>query len=116
MDNIRIAKGLGWFSLGLGLTQLLAPLRLSRLIGVGDRRRVMRAMGAREVLHGLAILAPRSPRPGIWSRVAGDALDTGLLVSTLSDTRTSKGRVAGALAMVLPIGVLDFLIARRLRA
>ncbi len=116
MDNVRIAKGLGWFSIGLGLTQLLAPLRLSRLIGVGDRRRVMRAMGAREVLHGLAILVPRSPKPGVWSRVAGDALDTGLLVSALNGSRTKKGRVVGALAMVLPIGVLDFLTAQRLRA
>lgn len=115
MNDVRIAKGLGWFSIGLGLTQLLVPLRLGRLIGVGDRRRVMRAMGTREVMHGLAILAPRSPKAGVWSRVAGDALDMGLLVSALNGARTNKGRVAGALAVVLPVGVLDFLTARRLR-
>src|SRR5690606_8646744 len=122
MNVERTARGLGWFSLGLGLTQLLAPVRLGRLIGVGDRRHLMRAMGAREVPHGLAILAPsrRAPgvgarAPGVWSRVAGDALDTGLLAAALAGEQNERGRVAGALLAVLPIGVLDFLTARRLR-
>lgn len=75
----------------------------------------MRAMGAREVLHGLAILGPNNPTVGVWSRMAGDALDTGLLVSALRGSRTQKGRVAGALAAVLPIGVLDVWTAQRLR-
>ena len=30
----RLAKGLGWFSIALGLTQLLAPDGMARLIGV----------------------------------------------------------------------------------
>ncbi|HEV2070555.1 MAG TPA: hypothetical protein VGR26_12245, partial [Acidimicrobiales bacterium] len=30
----RLAKGLGWFSIGLGVPQVLAPGRMNRLIGV----------------------------------------------------------------------------------
>ena len=109
----QLARGLGWFSIGLGLTQLLAPVRLGRAIGVGDRRPFMQAMGAREVLHGIAVLAPHSPKMGLWSRVVGDVLDTGLLVGALAGPCNDKRRVLGALVMVLPVGVLDLLAARR---
>ena len=32
----RRARGLGWFSIGLGLAQLAAPRTLSRIIGLPD--------------------------------------------------------------------------------
>ena len=34
----RLAKGLGWFSLGLGMTELLAPRFIARISGVSERR------------------------------------------------------------------------------
>src|SRR4051812_29473835 len=32
----KLAQGLGWFSIGLGVAQIVAPRRMSRLIGVKD--------------------------------------------------------------------------------
>jgi len=79
-NQIKLARGLGFFSIGLGLAETLRPHHLARAIGVSRRHsRLIRAMGMREIGNGLAIVAePKDPR-WMWSRVAGDALDLGLL-------------------------------------
>jgi hypothetical protein len=116
--NLRnLAKGLGWFSLGLGATQLLAPEWLGRQIGVGEEKAgVMRALGAREALTGISVLMQRKPTLPIWGRVAGDAMDLALLAAALRSPRSERGRVAGATGMVLGVGLLDYACARMLQA
>ena len=56
-DNAqRRARGLGWFSIGLGLAQIGAPRSLARLIGIRDdeeTRNTMFAIGLREITSGL---------------------------------------------------------------
>jgi hypothetical protein len=55
-----LATFLGWFSVGLGATQLIAPRELTRMIGLRPTRRrttVMQLMGVREIAHGAAILS-----------------------------------------------------------
>jgi hypothetical protein len=90
------------------------PDRLSRRLGLRDARTVLRAMGAREILSGVGILAPRNPTVGLWSRVAGDAMDLGLLGVAAAKSRNRK-MVAGAIGMVAAISALDLLYARRLQ-
>src|SRR5688572_11318671 len=78
----RWASALAWFSVGLGVTQLVAPRALAKLIGARDRgrtRTTMRALGARELMVGLGLLRARKTAPWLWSRVAGDIVDLGLL-------------------------------------
>src|SRR5579871_4480437 len=81
---------LGWFSLGLGAAEVVAPRRVSRLIGVKPSvptRTLMRALGGRELLAGVGIFMVE-PTTFLWSRVAGDAMDMALLMRTLkSDAR-----------------------------
>jgi uncharacterized membrane protein len=116
-EGVRLARGLGWFSVGLGLAELAAPGSLARMIGVrGDRRtrKTMRALGAREVAQGVAILSrPRRAGP-VWSRVAGDAIDLALLGWSMRSKRTSTARVSGAIAAVLGVTALDMFASRRL--
>src|SRR5579883_2330486 len=48
----RLANGLGWFSIGLGLAEVIAPGALAQLIGVPETdnsRKVLRAYGLREI-------------------------------------------------------------------
>jgi hypothetical protein len=116
MESRKMAKGLGWFSIGLGLTELVAPRWLGRTIGVGERTTLLRAMGAREVVTGVGVLSQRRPALGMWGRVAGDLLDMGLLVAALRSDYSQKGRVAGATGMVLGVGLLDLLCARQLQS
>jgi len=113
MNEMKLAKGLGWFSIGLGLTQLLAPGWLGRKIGIGEKTGLLRALGARETLSGVGLLMADKKSPGLWARVAGDVMDVALLAAALKSDRTERGRVAGATGMVLGVGLLDLMCARQ---
>jgi len=112
-----LANFLGWFSIGLGAAEALAPGGIARLIGVesdGRNRNVIRAMGLREIGHGLAILTNQRPTKAVWSRVAGDALDLGLLGRALANPDNGRGRTLFATANVLAVTALDVMCAREL--
>ena len=114
MRDVRIAKGLGIFSIGLGLTELLAPRWLGRFIGAGEEhRRLVQLFGVREIAAGITILAAPRPRKGLWARVVGDALDIAALVAALRSSG-QRGRVAGALGAVAGVTALDVYTATRL--
>lgn len=55
MNSIQLAKGLGWFSLGLGLTQMAAPGRMARGLGLPVSAALVGLFGMREVGAGLAV-------------------------------------------------------------
>src|SRR4051812_16308227 len=112
--QLRLARGLGWFSIGLGLAEVLAPGGLAKMIGVPERRALFRALGFREIASGVAILTQTQPAPGLWSRVGGDAMDLALLGAAFGSGRTSKGRLAGAVAAVAGVTALDVICSKRL--
>ena len=109
-----VASSLGWLSIGLGLAEIAAPRALSRFLGLDDHRHLIRALGLREIASGVGILSSL-PRPAgwVWSRVAGDALDIGLLLAALGHT-SKPGRVLGALAAVGGVTALDTMTGDRL--
>lgn len=114
-SGARRAEALGWFSLGLGFAQLLAPRVIARLAGVNGRPHVaMRVIGAREIAIGVGILS--SARPGVyaWARVGGDAIDLAVLGAAMLKPRAKRARVALALAAVSGITVVDLVTARQL--
>jgi uncharacterized membrane protein len=113
----RLAGGLGWVSLGLGVAGLAAPRLLARLIGAPDRGptpAVLRAVGAREIACGLGLLSRPRPTGWMWARVAGDVMDLALLGSALRARRARPRRIATAAAAVAGVTALDALAARRL--
>jgi len=112
-----LADFLGVFSIGLGLAQVLAPEGMSKICGVKDaeaNRPVMRALGMREISHGIAILSRQQPEKAVWSRVAGDALDLALLGKVMANPENSRGRALFATANVLAVTALDVIAARQL--
>jgi hypothetical protein len=113
-DRDSLARFLGWFSIGLGTAELVMPKALSRLVGAdadGKAPRVMRLMGARELLHGTGILTSPRPTKWVWSRVVGDALDLGALALVLKNG-TGRKRTIFAIAQVAPVAVADVYEAR----
>jgi uncharacterized membrane protein len=108
-DAGRIAKALGWFSIGIGLAQLLAPRRVSRAIGVEQRPGLMRTLGVRELASGVGILSQRRQDNWLWTRVAGDAIDLALLGIAARTPGTARRRVALATGAVAGVAVLDLL-------
>lgn len=114
-DGGALAKGLGVFSVGLGIAELAAPHAVARLIGVDEVRRApvtLRVLGAREVASGLGVLA--SPRAAQLARVVGDAVDLALLGWALRSRCSRAERIGVAVASVLGVTVLDVIAARRL--
>lgn len=101
----RLARGLGWFSLGLGLSQLLAARRYTHALGVEGREGLVRLAGVRELTHGLLSLSV-DRKAGLWSRVGGDALDMALLAAALPNNR-KRPNVEKALWLVAGITLLD---------
>jgi uncharacterized membrane protein len=113
----RLARALGWASLGLGVAQLASPGAVSRLSGVDDSagaRGTVSLVGARELFHAAVLLGSREPAPGVWTRVAGDALDLTLLGQSLADrTGWRRRRVAAVTAAVAGITAVDLYTAVR---
>ena len=113
MNVEKLARGLGWFSLGLGALELVAPGKLARFLGLPSRRRLIRsAYGAREVAAGVGLLRQPVKAPFLVGRVGGDLLDIATLVKGLR-TSTKKRRVGIALANVLAVTLLDVIAAVR---
>jgi uncharacterized membrane protein len=112
----RLARGLGWFSMGLGIPQILTPGKVNELIGVEDtmsKRQMMRLVGLREIGAGVGIFSSQ-PKPAewLWGRVTGDAMDLALLGAAFSSPRNKKLRLIMATASVGAVTVLDILAAK----
>jgi uncharacterized membrane protein len=117
--DYSMAKALGWFSVGLGLVETLAPSAVANLIGVRDRsqnRTLLRSplYGPRELAAGVGLLTQAKPAGWLWARVAGDVLDITTLSSALKSRRNDRTRVAAALIAVLGVTAVDYLCAQEL--
>ena len=111
----KLAKGLGWFSIGLGMTELFAPGVIAKISGVPNSRPgLIRLYGLREIAAGIAIFSQQEPTAGLWSRVAGDALDLASLGMAFTSPGAKRGRVAFATANVLAVTALDLMAAKQL--
>jgi hypothetical protein len=116
-----LEQALGWASLALGVPQTLAPGAFNRAIGAPDGPRAklvtVLAGGARELSAGAGILAAERPWPvrTIVARVAGDALDMGLIVASWRSRPQDRNRwrLAVAAAAATAIGTADLLALAR---
>ena len=117
VDEEQLARGLGWFSIGLGLAELLAPRGVAKVAGVKGNTGLIQLLGLREIAHGVAIFAQgRRPAGALWARVAGDALDLACLGAAFASPDSDKARLAFATSNVLAVTALDLLCARQLSA
>jgi uncharacterized membrane protein len=113
----RVARGLGWLSIGLGLAQITAPGRVARMIGVDDdeaNRNTMVAIGVRELASGVGILARERPAGPVWTRVGGDVMDLALLGRALRSDDGQRNRLTAATAAVVGLTMLDVLAGQSL--
>jgi hypothetical protein len=113
----KLARSLGWFSVGLGLAEVLTPKFFARLIGVNKNHGLLLALcGMREIAVGLGLITRRRPAALLWSRVAGDILDLSLLGVAFGSARNHRDRVLAATAAVVGVTALDVVAARRMTA
>jgi hypothetical protein len=109
-----LARGLGVFSIALGLVEVMAARSLTRALGMEGNEALVRGYGLREIATGMGILAAKDPTPWIWGRVGGDALDIATLATGLEGDNPRKDNVVLALAAVAGATALDVYCAQTL--
>ena len=109
-----LARGLGLFSIALGVVEVAAPRALARALGMKGQEGLIAGYGVREIATGIGILASKDPTPWIWGRVAGDGLDLATLATALEDSNPKKGNVGIAMAAVAGVTALDLYCAQTL--
>lgn len=119
MQDIKAARALGWASLGIAATEVFGQGYVEEeLLGIDEHPHLMQALGAREAIAGVTILSQKSITPtlaaGLWSRVAGDAMDLALLATAATRTRKPVTLAANTL-VVLGITALDVFYAIRVQ-
>ena len=116
----QLARGLGWFSIGLGLMEIVAARALARRTGLQGRETLVRVHGVREMVNGVGILASRKPAPQsgwMWGRVVGDALDftTVSAAAARATARSPRSHPVAAMVAVAGVTMLDVACARSLQ-
>jgi hypothetical protein len=110
----KVARGLGWFSIGIGVAELLMPRMISRATGLRGHETLIRWYGVREIATGIGILSARDPAPWIWARVGGDALDLATLGARLPGNPADVAKTGAAIVAVAGVSAVDAACARSL--
>ncbi|MBV9508455.1 MAG: SRPBCC family protein [Acidobacteriia bacterium] len=113
-NNSGLTRFLGWFSIGLGAAEIIAPGAIALISGTRNNRGLIRFYGMREIGAGIGILTQRNPGPWLWSRVAGDLVDIASLIG--GARKNSGGATAFALASVAGVTALDVMCAQNCTA
>jgi hypothetical protein len=113
-SNDEMARGLGYFSLALGLSELVAPDAISRAVGLDGYHGLIRGYGGREIATGVAILTSHDPTPWVWGRIVGDVADIATVVAGAQ--KLTKPRTLFALGLLAGVTALDVFCASRLVA
>lgn len=108
------ARMLGWFSVGLGIAEVLLAGSVARAAGLRGQERLVRACGLREVATGVAILTASDPAPFVFARVAGDVMDAAVLGRQVLRGNPQSTSAATALVAVLGVSAADVACAQAL--
>jgi len=103
----RLARNLGWFSIGLGIVEFIAAEKVTGALGMRGKENLVRAYGIREIASGVMTLSV-DKRAGLNSRIAGDALDIATLATAIRPENPKRDNAVLAMLMVAGVTLLDF--------
>ena len=115
MDDHRLARILGWVTIGAGLSLCAAPGPLMNAFGMGERPNLGRFLGARDLVIGAGLLL-QGQNTAAWVRARGiaDALDGVLILGGAATGAFRRDRAPIGLAAAAGSGALSLWLARRL--
>lgn len=114
MDEHTLTRGIGWLSLGVGLSFMLAPETTAASFGMGRRRRLGRFLGAKDLAIGAGLLRGADPKPWLLARSVSDAQDAVLLLAGIASDAFPRRRAAFGLAVATSLCAASYALARRL--
>ncbi|RZI85501.1 MAG: hypothetical protein EOP38_04780 [Rubrivivax sp.] len=107
----QVARGLGWFSIGLGLIELLRPEPTARTVGARGGPRLVQAYGLREIATGVGLLTFKDPAPWLWARVVGDVVDAVTVGANIKTGNPGARNARFSLVAVMGVLALDAAVA-----
>jgi uncharacterized membrane protein len=110
----KLARSLGWLSIGLGIVETAAPQAMANVMGLSrNHRLLLRIFGLREIACGIGILTHRPP---FWMRlrVGGDAVDLAFLALAFTADNPNRARLGAVTAAVAAVTALDVLCSQEL--
>lgn len=114
MDEHDLARILGWVSIGVGLSIIAAPVPLMRAFGMGDRPKLGRFLGVRDLVLGAGILWGQNTRAWVRARGVADTLDGALIIGGAATGAFRRERAAIGFAAAAGFSALNYWLARRL--
>ncbi len=114
MDEYRLARTLGWVSIGVGLAAVAAPGPLMNALGLGDRPNLGRFLGARDLVLGMGLLRAQNTATWCQARGIADALDVALIIGGAATGAFRRDRAPIGVATGAGFSALSFWLARQL--
>ena len=115
VDEHKLARSIGWLSVGVGLALVVAPKLTVRVFGMGERPNLGRFLGMRDLVIGAGLLSRReNPAPWLRARALSDAGDATLLLAGAASGVFPRGRAMFGFAVASAFSVFGFILTRRL--
>lgn len=115
MDVHKIARGIGWLSIAVGLQLVVAPRSGTRNFGMGERPILGRVMGVRDLVIGAGLLRGEDTRTWLLARGINDAVDAAIIVGGAASGAFPRDRAPVGLAVATSLSIASLLLAERLR-
>ena len=115
MDDHRLARILGWVTIGAGLSLCAAPGPLMTSFGMGNRPNLGRFLGTRDLVIGTGLLLQgQNTAALVRARGIADALDGVLILGGMATGAFRRDRAPIGLAAAAGSSALSLWLARRL--
>lgn len=115
MDEHKLARGIGWLSVVVGLQLIVAPKSGTRNFGMGERPTLGRVMGVRDLVVGAGLLRGRDTRTWLLARGINDAVDAAIILGGAASGAFPRDKALVGITIATSLSVVSLLLARRLR-
>src|SRR5690349_13122050 len=102
----KIAAGLGWFSVGMGVAEIVAPGAVSKLIGVKRKSSDTRWRGVRKLAAGIGLMQAPQSGMGLLTRAGANVLELSRMRSRSRRRGSNSGRAAIGLAALAGVAAI----------
>jgi hypothetical protein len=114
VNEHKLARGIGWLSVVVGLRLVAAPASGTRGFGMGARPTLGRIMGVRDLIVGAGLLRGKDTRTWLMARGINDAADAAIILAGAASGAFPRDRAPVGFAVATSLSVVSLLLARRL--
>ena len=115
MDKQKLARGIGWLSLAIGLSLVVSPTPGTRAFGMGERPTLGRIMGLRDLVVGAGLLRGEDTRTWLITRGINDAADAAIILGGAASGAFPRDRAPVGAAVATSLSVASLLLARHFK-